>query len=133
MVCPTSWIESKAVADNVHPGVVVIVSLIEIAVFLFVGMLLHISQHLNSECSAGASVGGLSVLRTFRLLRVVKLVRPPPTTVPNTSQAKRWSTMRTLIEVMGRIIGVLGELTLILGIVIYIFAVMGMQVCASHQ
>ncbi|CAF0840530.1 unnamed protein product [Rotaria sordida] len=61
-----------------------------------------------------AGVKGLSVLRSFRLLRVFKL-------------AKSWQTLNRLISIIGKSIGALGNLTLVLGIIIFIFAVMGMQ------
>ncbi|UJR10951.1 hypothetical protein I4U23_015136 [Adineta vaga] len=61
-----------------------------------------------------ANVKGLSVLRSFRLLRVFKL-------------AKSWQTLNRLISIIGKSIGALGNLTLILIIMIFIFAVMGMQ------
>ncbi|RWS27873.1 uncharacterized protein B4U80_02113 [Leptotrombidium deliense] len=59
-------------------------------------------------------VGGFSVLRTFRLLRVFKL-------------AKSWPTLNLLITIMGKAMGSLGNLTFVLGIIIFIFAVMGNQ------
>eukprot|EP00095_Tigriopus_kingsejongensis_P003327 snap_masked-scaffold524_size146631-processed-gene-0.4 protein:Tk03327 transcript:snap_masked-scaffold524_size146631-processed-gene-0.4-mRNA-1 annotation:"sodium channel protein para" len=61
-----------------------------------------------------ANVSGLTVLRSFRLLRVFKL-------------AKSWPTLNLLISIMGKTVGALGNLTLVLGIIIFIFAVMGMQ------
>ncbi|XP_071749693.1 sodium channel protein para isoform X2 [Lepeophtheirus salmonis] len=60
------------------------------------------------------NVSGLTVLRTFRLLRVFKL-------------AKSWPTLNLLISIMGKTVGALGNLTLVLCIIIFIFAVMGMQ------
>ena len=79
------------------------------------------------------NVSGLSVLRSFRLvcstglccfqikskyfsfqLRVFKL-------------AKSWPTLNLLISIMGKTIGALGNLTFVLCIIIFIFAVMGMQ------
>ncbi|XP_046575619.1 sodium channel protein type 4 subunit alpha B-like isoform X2 [Haliotis rubra] len=57
---------------------------------------------------------GLSVLRAFRLLRVFKL-------------AKSWPTLNMLIAIVGRTMGALGNLTIVLGIVVFIFAVMGQQ------
>lgn len=79
---------------------------------------------------------GLTVLRGFRLvwnrfndnlyllnriniiiifqLRILKL-------------AQSWTTMKVLISIIISTIGALGNLTLILGIVVYIFAVIGMQ------
>lgn len=82
-----------------------------------------------------ANVKGLSVLRSFRLvnnrlnkfhfynnsflnlfqLRVFKL-------------AKSWQTLNRLMTIIGRSLGALGNLTFVLVIVIFIFAVMGMQV-----
>ncbi|XP_039379416.1 sodium channel protein type 5 subunit alpha-like isoform X6 [Mauremys reevesii] len=56
----------------------------------------------------------LSVLRSFRLLRVFKL-------------AKSWPTLNTLIKIIGNSVGALGNLTLVLAIIVFIFAVVGMQ------
>ncbi|XP_061410687.1 sodium channel protein type 2 subunit alpha-like isoform X4 [Lethenteron reissneri] len=64
-------------------------------------------------------VDGLSVLRSFRLLRVFKL-------------AKSWPTMNALIKIIGNSVGALGNLTVILVIVIFIFAVVGVQLFAKH-
>ncbi|KAI5721996.1 hypothetical protein M8J76_002131 [Diaphorina citri] len=64
-------------------------------------------------------VQGLSVLRSFRLLRVFKL-------------AKSWPTLNLLISIMGRTIGALGNLTFVLCIIIFIFAVMGMQLFGKN-
>ncbi|XP_013387533.1 sodium channel protein type 4 subunit alpha B isoform X2 [Lingula anatina] len=61
-----------------------------------------------------SGVKGLSVLRSFRLLRVFKL-------------AKSWPTLNMLMSIMIRTMGALGNLTIVLGIVIFIFAVLGMQ------
>ncbi|KAA0725547.1 Sodium channel protein type 4 subunit alpha A [Triplophysa tibetana] len=61
-----------------------------------------------------ANVQGLSVLRSFRLLRVFKL-------------AKSWPTLNMLIKIIGNSVGALGNLTLVLAIVVFIFAVVGMQ------
>ncbi|XP_071554616.1 sodium voltage-gated channel paralytic isoform X15 [Temnothorax nylanderi] len=64
-------------------------------------------------------VQGLSVLRSFRLLRVFKL-------------AKSWPTLNLLISIMGRTVGALGNLTFVLIIIIFIFAVMGMQLFGKN-
>ncbi|NXI47303.1 SCN5A protein, partial [Galbula dea] len=61
-----------------------------------------------------SSMGNLSVLRSFRLLRVFKL-------------AKSWPTLNTLIKIIGNSVGALGNLTLVLAIIVFIFAVVGMQ------
>eukprot|EP00794_Sanderia_malayensis_P020465 gene20465-22481_t len=57
----------------------------------------------------------LSVMRVFRLLRVLKL-------------AQSWKTMGQLLSTIGKSIGALGNITVVLGIIIYIFAVVGMQI-----
>jgi voltage-gated sodium channel type II alpha len=41
--------------------------------------------------------------------------------------AKSWPTLNLLISIMGKTIGALGNLTFVLCIIIFIFAVMGMQ------
>ncbi|XP_078454378.1 sodium channel protein type 2 subunit alpha-like [Lampetra planeri] len=64
-------------------------------------------------------VDGLSVLRSFRLLRVFKL-------------AKSWPTMNALIKIIGNSVGALGNLTVVLVIVVFIFAVVGVQLFAKH-
>uniref|UniRef100_G3TWG1 Sodium channel protein n=2 Tax=Loxodonta africana TaxID=9785 RepID=G3TWG1_LOXAF len=63
--------------------------------------------------------GSLSVLRTFRLLRVFKL-------------AKSWPTLNTLIKIIGNSVGALGNLTLVLAIIVFIFAVVGMQLFGKN-
>ncbi|XP_030435337.1 sodium channel protein type 2 subunit alpha isoform X8 [Gopherus evgoodei] len=61
-----------------------------------------------------SKVDGLSVLRSFRLLRIFKL-------------AKSWPTLNKLIKIIGNSVGALGNLTLVLAIIVFIFAVVGMQ------
>ncbi|XP_058144220.1 sodium channel protein type 10 subunit alpha [Dasypus novemcinctus] len=61
-----------------------------------------------------AKKGSLSVLRTFRLLRVFKL-------------AKSWPTLNILIKIIGNSVGALGNLTIILAIIVFIFALVGKQ------
>ncbi|KAG7267232.1 LOW QUALITY PROTEIN: hypothetical protein CRUP_010661 [Coryphaenoides rupestris] len=61
-----------------------------------------------------ADLPGMSVLRSFRLLRVFKL-------------AKSWPTLNMLIKIIGNSVGALGNLTLVLAIIVFIFAVVGMQ------
>ncbi|XP_061409600.1 sodium channel protein 1 brain-like isoform X2 [Lethenteron reissneri] len=56
----------------------------------------------------------ISIIRTFRILRVFKL-------------AKKWKTLNLLIRVMKSAIGEMRNLTVIFALVIYIFAVIGMQ------
>ncbi|KFO38318.1 Sodium channel protein type 10 subunit alpha [Fukomys damarensis] len=63
--------------------------------------------------------GSLSVLRTFRLL------------------AKSWPTLNTLIKIIGNSVGALGNLTIILAIIVFIFALVGKQLLGeaycNHQ
>ncbi|XP_058888272.1 sodium channel protein type 2 subunit alpha-like isoform X2 [Acipenser ruthenus] len=65
------------------------------------------------------NVEGLSVLRSFRLLRVFKL-------------AKSWPTLNMLIKIIGNSVGALGNLTLVLAIIVFIFAVVGMQLFGKN-
>ena len=46
--------------------------------------------------------------------------------------AKSWPTLNLLISIMGKTVGALGNLTLVLGIIIFIFAVMGMQLFGKN-
>ncbi|KAL7385457.1 hypothetical protein ABVT39_022061 [Epinephelus coioides] len=78
---------------NIFDGIIVSVSLMEL-------------------CFSNS--GGMSVLRSFRLLRVFKL-------------AKSWPTLNKLIKIIGNSVGALGNLTLVLAIIVFIFAVVGMQ------
>ncbi|XP_008299373.1 sodium channel protein type 2 subunit alpha-like [Stegastes partitus] len=78
---------------NIFDGIIVSLSLMELSL---------------------ADVVGMSVLRSFRLLRVFKL-------------AKSWPTLNTLIKIIGNSVGALGNLTLVLAIIVFIFAVVGMQ------
>nr|AAK55442.2 Nav1.4a [Sternopygus macrurus] len=61
-----------------------------------------------------SNMPGLSVLRSFRLMRIFKL-------------AKSWPTLNMLIKIIGNSMGALGNLTFVLAIVIFIFAVVGFQ------
>nr|XP_036870220.1 sodium channel protein type 10 subunit alpha isoform X1 [Manis javanica] len=66
-----------------------------------------------------AKKGSLSVLRTFRLLRVFKL-------------AKSWPTLNTLIKIIGNSVGALGNLTVILAIIVFVFALVGKQILGDN-
>lgn len=46
--------------------------------------------------------------------------------------AKSWPTLNLLISIMGRTVGALGNLTFVLCIIIFIFAVMGMQLFGKN-
>nr|DBA19789.1 TPA: hypothetical protein GDO54_015566 [Pyxicephalus adspersus] len=66
-----------------------------------------------------STTGGFTVLRSFRLLRVFKL-------------AKSWPTLNKLIKIIGNSVGALGNLTLVLAIIVFIFAVVGMQLLGKN-
>ncbi|KAF4024151.1 hypothetical protein G4228_016072 [Cervus hanglu yarkandensis] len=66
-----------------------------------------------------ARKGSLTVLRTFRLLRVFKL-------------AKSWPTLNTLIKIIGNSVGALGNLTIILAIIVFVFALVGKQLLGEN-
>jgi voltage-gated sodium channel type IV alpha len=83
---------------NRFDAVIVLVSVIEVAIL----------------AAGGDGVGGLSVLRTFRLLRVLKL-------------GQSWPLMHKLITTIGSSVDDLSYLTLVLLIVSYTFAAMGFQ------
>ncbi|NXH19572.1 SCN5A protein, partial [Bucco capensis] len=87
---------------NIFDSVIVTLSLIELSLP---------RQKGKKERRKG---GVLSVLRSFRLLRVFKL-------------AKSWPTLNTLIKIIGNSLGALSNLTLVLAIIIFIFAIVGMQ------
>uniref|UniRef100_A0A8C6FWT1 Sodium channel protein n=1 Tax=Moschus moschiferus TaxID=68415 RepID=A0A8C6FWT1_MOSMO len=57
--------------------------------------------------------------RSLRVLRVFKL-------------AKSWPTLNTLIKIIGHSVGALGNLTVVLAIVVFIFSVVGMQLFGSR-
>ena len=64
------------------------------------------------------SCDGLSVMRAVRLVRVVRVLK----------LAQSWRTMRVLLTIIISTLGGQAYLTLILIILIYIFAVLGMQI-----
>ncbi|XP_039539547.1 sodium channel, voltage-gated, type I-like, alpha [Pimephales promelas] len=64
-------------------------------------------------------ISGMGLLRPFRLLRVFKL-------------AKSWPTLNMLIKIIGNSLGALSNLTLVLAIIVFIFAVVGMQLFGKN-
>ncbi|XP_070174402.1 sodium channel protein 1 brain-like isoform X2 [Littorina saxatilis] len=60
------------------------------------------------------NINGTQFLRAFRLLRVLKL-------------AQVWPAMNSLLMIIGSALGALGQLTCILLIILYIFAIVGLQ------
>ncbi|KAL9953553.1 hypothetical protein ACROYT_G040985 [Oculina patagonica] len=61
------------------------------------------------------SGGSFSIFRSLRLFRVLNL-------------AQSWKTMAKLVAAITKSVGPVGNITLILGVIIYIFAVVGMRV-----
>nr|XP_009680486.1 PREDICTED: sodium channel protein type 5 subunit alpha-like [Struthio camelus australis] len=87
---------------NIFDSVIVTLSLIELSLP-------------KRKSKKGRRKGGtVSVLRSFRLLRVFKL-------------AKSWPTLNTLIKIIGNSLGALSNLTLVLAIIVFIFAIVGVQ------
>ncbi|XP_015766470.1 PREDICTED: sodium channel protein type 5 subunit alpha-like [Acropora digitifera] len=84
---------------NIFDGIIVIISLVDTG--------LELADFRESS--------GTSVFRTFRLFRILKL-------------AQSWKTMRRLLSTIANSVGPIGNITLILGLVIYIFALMGMKI-----
>lgn len=113
-------------------------------IFDFIIVILSVVELLS------AGYQGLSVLRSFRLVSTANVILLPchhygpdgSNTVDITklslSQlrvfklAKSWPTLNLLISIMGRTIGALGNLTFVLCIIIFIFAVMGMQLFGKN-
>ncbi|NXN96399.1 SCN5A protein, partial [Rhinopomastus cyanomelas] len=87
---------------NIFDSVIVTLSLVE----------LSLPKHKSKKERRKGGV--LSVLRTFRLLRVFKL-------------AKSWPTLNTLIKIIGNSLGALSNLTLVLVIIVFVFAIVGVQ------
>ncbi|XP_037004239.2 sodium channel protein type 11 subunit alpha [Artibeus jamaicensis] len=59
--------------------------------------------------------------QSFRILRVLRVFK----------LAKSWPTLNTLIKIIGHSVGALGNLTVVLAIVVFIFSVVGMQLFGS--
>lgn len=86
-------------------------------------------------------VQGLSVLRSFRLVSYSLNNRFTQTACNKNNilfqlrvfkLAKSWPTLNLLISIMGKTMGALGNLTFVLCIIIFIFAVMGMQLFGKN-
>nr|CUU99001.1 hypothetical transcript [Hymenolepis microstoma] len=65
------------------------------------------------------NIRGLSILRAFRLLRVFKL-------------AKSWQTMKLLFSIVAMTLNALGNLTAVLMISVFVFAVLGMSLFGEN-
>ncbi|XP_066484180.1 sodium channel protein type 5 subunit alpha-like [Tiliqua scincoides] len=95
---PYHYFQQRA---NIFDSVIVFISMIELSM-------------LKDEPKKGGRKGSLSVLRSLRLMRVFKL-------------AKSWPTLNTLIKIILNSVDALGNLTFVLAIIVFIFAVCGMQ------
>ena len=68
----------------------------------------------------------------------VERLRAPLTGGPGRFQlrvfklAKSWPTLNLLISIMGQTVGAIGNLTIVLCIIVFIFAVMGMQLFGKN-
>ncbi|XP_057317031.1 sodium channel protein 60E-like isoform X2 [Hydractinia symbiolongicarpus] len=97
---PRGYVRNKW---NVFDGFLVMVSIVDILL-----------------SRTGAVKGNqLSVLKVFRLMRVLKL-------------AQSWKTMGQLLSTIASSMGALGNVTVILGLIIYIFSVVGMQLFGKY-
>lgn len=90
---------------------------------------------------------GLSILRSFRLVSLqpgqvalssqrkqsfhLTWISPPPQ-LRVFKLAKSWKTMNLLFAIIGRTLGALGNLIVVLAIIIFIFAVVGMQLFGEN-
>uniref|UniRef100_A0A4W4FQY7 Sodium channel protein n=1 Tax=Electrophorus electricus TaxID=8005 RepID=A0A4W4FQY7_ELEEL len=66
-----------------------------------------------------SNMQGMSVLRSLRLLRIFKL-------------AKSWPTLNILIKIICNSVGALGNLTIVLAIIVFIFALVGFQLFGKN-
>ncbi|XP_032090834.1 sodium channel protein type 5 subunit alpha-like [Thamnophis elegans] len=96
--------------SNVFDSVIVLISIVELST--------STETEENRKGKKGGKKGSFSVLRTLRLMRVFKL-------------AKSWPTLNTLIKIILNSVDALGNLTLVLAIIVFIFAVFGMQLFGS--
>nr|XP_034985727.1 sodium channel protein type 5 subunit alpha-like [Zootoca vivipara] len=96
--------------SNIFDSVIVFISIIELS-----------SEPKENKASGkkGSRKGNFTVLRTLRLMRVFKL-------------AKSWPTLNTLIKIILNSVDALGNLTLVLAIIVFIFAVFGMQLFGGN-
>lgn len=69
----------------------------------------------TSPCPSAALGGSLSVLRAFRLLRVFKL-------------ARSWKELNRIINTIGRSVVSVGYLSVLLLLLVFVFALMGLQI-----
>uniref|UniRef100_A0A8C0HFF6 Sodium channel protein n=1 Tax=Chelonoidis abingdonii TaxID=106734 RepID=A0A8C0HFF6_CHEAB len=85
---------------NIFDSIIVTVSLIDLS--------------LHTKAKGRKEHGNLLVLRSLKLLRIFKL-------------AKSWTTLNILIKIIGNSVSAMGNLTLVLAIIVFIFAVVGTQ------
>jgi len=71
--------------------------------------------HLHRLSCAAAGLAGLSIFRTFRLLRIFKL-------------ARSWHELQRLLTTLVKSVRAVGNLSLILLLYVFVFALLGMQV-----
>ena len=93
--------EFIADAFNAFDFVIIVISVVDI-----------IMTALNPD---GGGPGGISALRTFRIFRVFKLV-------------KSWDSLRILMTALVRGVAMASNAFVLLGLVMYIFALLGMQI-----
>ncbi|XP_068729717.1 sodium channel protein 1 brain-like [Montipora capricornis] len=117
--------EFRQVLDNINLAFTAMFALEILFRFVAVGPIAFMLSRWNvfdTTVVAGSLLGyfyksaeGLSVFRTLRLIRVLCL-------------AKSWKTMERLMKAIARSVEPVGNITLILSVVMYIFAVLGIKV-----
>uniref|UniRef100_A0A2K5ZFZ6 Sodium channel protein n=1 Tax=Mandrillus leucophaeus TaxID=9568 RepID=A0A2K5ZFZ6_MANLE len=98
-------------------------------------------EHYNmtSEFEEMLQVGNLVFTGIFTAEMTFKIIRPSQGPLlfllPQLrvfKLAKSWPTLNTLIKIIGNSVGALGNLTLVLAIIVFIFAVVGMQLFGKN-
>ncbi|KAK2525995.1 hypothetical protein Q9233_008628 [Columba guinea] len=114
--CCTPWLKVKHIVNLIvmDPFVDLAITICIVLNTLFMAM-----EHypMTEQFSGVLSVGNLVNIvniNSVLALRVFKL-------------AKSWPTLNMLIKIIGNSVGALGNLTLVLAIIVFIFAVVGMQ------
>ena len=81
---------------------------------------ISLAEIVATQAGGGGGAGSLSVLRALRLLRIFKL-------------AKSWTELNEVITIIGRSIMALSSLSLVVGLYMFIFALLGQQLFGFKQ
>ncbi|CAK8685583.1 unnamed protein product [Clavelina lepadiformis] len=88
-------------------------------IFDFVIVFISIIELILDLTQTSAEGTNLTVLRTLRLLRVFRL-------------ARKWGTMQKLVSIIWKSFGAVSNLTIVLFLILYIFAVIGKQLYSER-